>query len=271
VERTVFENFPHQDPKSEARRRFSGALAAAVLIHCGMGAVMAATASGRPPVRENLVEVMITALPEAAPEARPEPENEPEPETGPATENEPPPAMERAARRPRPAPPRHRPKQPRVKRRRPEPPEEPLQEAPGRYDGALAEAAAVGGTLEGFVVGEGGGTGTAAAPPPPPPPPPSPPVHGPEPLTAPVADPDNRPPVYPASARRRGIEGVVVIAFYVQKDGTVCNVRVLSGPRELREPVRQVVAGWRFTPARRGARAVRYELTRRVRFCLENA
>jgi protein TonB len=41
-------------------------------------------------------------------------------------------------------------------------------------------------------------------------------------------DPRNKPPKYPALARRMGVEGKLVIAVTVKTDGSVANVRVLS-------------------------------------------
>jgi periplasmic protein TonB len=41
--------------------------------------------------------------------------------------------------------------------------------------------------------------------------------------------------VYPRKAVRQRIEGEVVLEFIVCTDGTVCDIRAISGPEELRE------------------------------------
>jgi protein TonB len=82
---------------------------------------------------------------------------------------------------------------------------------------------------------------------------------------------DNAQPRYPANARRKGIEGVVVVSFEVLESGATANARIVSGPKELHEPVLETVAQWRFTPARRGSVKVRFKITRPIRFRLEDA
>jgi TonB family protein len=57
---------------------------------------------------------------------------------------------------------------------------------------------------------------------------------------------------YTDDARRRGIEGEVVLEIVVTRDGRVGNVRVVGGPdRGLNERAVQAVRQWRFEPARR--------------------
>jgi len=58
---------------------------------------------------------------------------------------------------------------------------------------------------------------------------------------------------YPTQALRRGTEGVVVVAFTIQTDGTTANARVTSAnPRGIfdREAIR-MVEGLRFQPPER--------------------
>jgi protein TonB len=108
----------------------------------------------------------------------------------------------------------------------------------------------------------------APAPEPPPPPPPAaapPPPPPPEPLIPPVEI-DARRPKYPERARDLQIEGVVVVEFDVLPDGSVANVRVISGPMEFHEAVLKAVAGWRFKPARRGQLAVAFHKKQSIRF-----
>jgi protein TonB len=90
-------------------------------------------------------------------------------------------------------------------------------------------------------------------------------------LIPPVKVAGDEQPKYSASARRKGIEGVVVVEFEVQPDGRVANARILSGPPELHESVLKAVATWRFNPAKRGDKAVPYKMTKPIRFVLEDS
>lgn len=65
----------------------------------------------------------------------------------------------------------------------------------------------------------------------------------------------NPQPVYPPLARRRGLEGRVVLRVAVAADGAVQEVTVLrgSGHAMLDEAAREAVSRWRFRPATTGA------------------
>jgi protein TonB len=64
-------------------------------------------------------------------------------------------------------------------------------------------------------------------------------------------------PDYTEDARRRGIEGDVVMEIVVRHDGTVGDVRVLQGLGSgLDQRAIAAVRQWRFTPARRRGAAV---------------
>lgn len=69
---------------------------------------------------------------------------------------------------------------------------------------------------------------------------------------------DNPAPVYPERARARGEEGRVVLRVEVGADGRVRDISILhsSGFPRLDRAARDAVERWRFTPARRGNRAV---------------
>jgi TonB family protein len=57
-------------------------------------------------------------------------------------------------------------------------------------------------------------------------------------------------PRYPAAARRRGIEGAVVVRGIVRRDGTIDNVEVIKDlPSGLGDEARRAVSRWRFHPA----------------------
>jgi protein TonB len=154
---------------------------------------------------------------------------------------------------------------PKMKRRDLKPPDHVPDEKPKESDAPLTNADPAG-PVDGFLTGVEGGTGTAkvatvAAPPPPP---------KPEPLTMPVAASGNAEIHYTAAARRKEIEGVVVVAFDVLENGTVSNVSIVSGPNELRDIVMKAVPTWHFSPARRGKQAVRQHMTKSIRFRLSD-
>jgi protein TonB len=155
---------------------------------------------------------------------------------------------------------------PRPKAKRPDlaPPDKISDEKLKESDRPLAAAGPVGPT-DGYLDGAigGTGTGTAAAPPPPPPP-------KAEPIIPPVDTARNEKPRYSASAKRKGIEGTVVVAFDVLEDGSVANPQILSGPAELQESVLRVVPSWHFLAARRGNEKVRFRLKRSIVFRLED-
>ena len=69
---------------------------------------------------------------------------------------------------------------------------------------------------------------------------------------------ENRPPVYPGTARQRGYEGDVLIAAEVRADGRIGTVRVKrsSGYASLDDSALEAVRAWRFEPARRMGAAV---------------
>jgi len=69
---------------------------------------------------------------------------------------------------------------------------------------------------------------------------------------------ENRPPVYPGTARQRGHEGDVLIAAEIRADGRIGTVRVKcsSGYASLDDSALEAVRAWRFEPARRMGAAV---------------
>jgi protein TonB len=68
----------------------------------------------------------------------------------------------------------------------------------------------------------------------------------------------NPPPPYPASARRRGIEGSVFIDARIGAGGEARELKLAtsSGDAALDSAAMDAVRGWRFVPARRGDQAV---------------
>ena len=81
----------------------------------------------------------------------------------------------------------------------------------------------------------------------------------------------NPPPVYPRKARRRGVEGVVLLEVLVDISGRVADLRVLSssGHRVLDKAALKSVKKWRFVPARRGDESVEMWVRVPVRFELK--
>jgi len=69
---------------------------------------------------------------------------------------------------------------------------------------------------------------------------------------------NNQPPAYPLTARRRGIEGTVLLRVEIHAHGHCQHVRVKrsSGHAVLDRAAVEAVRQWRFVPARRGSQAV---------------
>lgn len=69
---------------------------------------------------------------------------------------------------------------------------------------------------------------------------------------------DNPQPIYPQAARRRGMQGVAIVAALVREDGTVAEAAVSqgSGHAILDQAAVDAVRAWRFAPATRGGRPV---------------
>ncbi|MHC4134801.1 MAG: energy transducer TonB [Planctomycetota bacterium] len=80
-----------------------------------------------------------------------------------------------------------------------------------------------------------------------------------------------RHPAYPASARRRGLEGRVTVRLLINEEGRVQQVEVIEvkGHAGFRQAVLRVVNLWRFTPPRHRGRRVKVWAVKTVRFNLE--
>ena len=123
-------------------------------------------------------------------------------------------------------------------------------------------------------VGDRGGRGDPA-PPTLPPAPPEPvrrdgPVDLPDEASAPEPADDNAQPDYPEALRQSGVQGTVIARFVVREDGRVDDVRVLRGPEELRDTVREALRRWRFRPATLNGQPIAVYRTMPFRFVLEN-
>jgi protein TonB len=233
----MFDDFCPSSSIRESRARFRRSVAAAVVIYGGATAtIVGATATIHRVVEEKETQVAFAPPPEPVPEP-------------------PPPPMAAAPK-----------SSPRPKARRPElaPPDKISDEKLKESDKPLAAAGPVGPT-DGYLDGAigGTGTGTVAAPPPPPPP-------KAEPIVGPVDNAHNEKPRYSAAAKRKGIEGTVVVAFDVLEDGSVANPQILSGPTELQECVLRVVPSWHFLAARRGNEKIRFRHKKSIVFRLDD-
>ncbi|MDD5330829.1 MAG: energy transducer TonB [Sulfuricella sp.] len=82
----------------------------------------------------------------------------------------------------------------------------------------------------------------------------------------------NPPPAYPLSARRRGIEGKVLIRAEVAVGGECLRAELKqgSGHDMLDQAALEAVKKWRFVPARRGSQAVVAWVEVPITFKLEN-
>jgi len=77
-------------------------------------------------------------------------------------------------------------------------------------------------------------------------------------------------PRYPDSARRRGVEGTVLIKAYVTEQGRVEQLQIeqSAGHADLDEAAVEAVGRWRFEPARRGRQPIAMWVSIPVRFML---
>lgn len=83
---------------------------------------------------------------------------------------------------------------------------------------------------------------------------------------------NNPPPAYPLSARRRGMEGRVLVRAEIQEDGSCSRVELKrsSGTDLLDQAALEAVKKWRFVPARKGAQAISAWVDVPITFKLEN-
>jgi TonB family protein len=79
------------------------------------------------------------------------------------------------------------------------------------------------------------------------------------------------PPVYPAAAVTAGIEGVVVVNGTVEKDGTLHNLRAMSGPPQLQQAAVDAAAQYIYEPVLRGNRLSEAQTQVAVDFLLTGA
>lgn len=111
--------------------------------------------------------------------------------------------------------------------------------------------------------------------------PPSPPTPAPaQPAAEPVIEPprynaaylSNPPPAYPLAARRRGVEGTVLVRAEISAGGECqrAELKKTSGHEMLDQAALEAVKKWRFVPAKRGSQAVVAWVEVPITFKLEN-
>jgi protein TonB len=76
------------------------------------------------------------------------------------------------------------------------------------------------------------------------------------------------PPSYPALAQHMNVQGSVVLQAVIGADGSVQNLRVMSGPQILATAAQQAVRDWRFKPVFQNGQAVETRATITVKFSI---
>ena len=77
-------------------------------------------------------------------------------------------------------------------------------------------------------------------------------------------------PQYPPLARTMRLSGTVVLAATIAKDGTIANLRVVSGPAMLQQAALEAVSRWRYRPYLLNGEPVDVETSVNVIFSLGN-
>jgi TonB family protein len=75
-------------------------------------------------------------------------------------------------------------------------------------------------------------------------------------------------PKYPAEAKKKHIQGTVVVKATISKDGNIESARVISGPKLLREPSLKAIHTWRYKPYLKNGEPVAVETTINIVFSL---
>ncbi len=75
-------------------------------------------------------------------------------------------------------------------------------------------------------------------------------------------------PEYPAIATAQKVQGEVVIAAVVDRDGHVSEARVISGPELLRDAALRAVQNWRYRPYEVDGTPTEIATTARLQFRL---
>lgn len=73
-------------------------------------------------------------------------------------------------------------------------------------------------------------------------------------------------PMYPAEARKQGLQGVIALNVVVSRDGTVISMRPLNGPPILAQAAMDALRWWKFEPYRLNGEPAVVETTLAVEF-----
>ena len=76
------------------------------------------------------------------------------------------------------------------------------------------------------------------------------------------------PPTYPIEAKKAGIQGIVQLSAVIGKDGTVENLKVVSGPKELQQASLDAVRQWTYKPYQLNGDPVEVATTINVTYAL---
>jgi protein TonB len=76
-------------------------------------------------------------------------------------------------------------------------------------------------------------------------------------------------PVYPPIARATGTNGTVTLAAIISKNGTIENLRVISGPIMLQQAALDAVRTWLYRPYLLNGQPVEVETTVSVIFTMQ--
>ena len=77
-------------------------------------------------------------------------------------------------------------------------------------------------------------------------------------------------PEYPAVARHKRIQGLVILSALIDKDGRVEDLKVLSGNPELTDAAMAAVRQWKYTPYSKGNKTVPFQTQVKLSFALPN-
>jgi TonB family protein len=79
---------------------------------------------------------------------------------------------------------------------------------------------------------------------------------------------ENQPPQYPRAAKKKHIQGTVIIQATISKAGIPQNISVVSGPDELRQASIDAISAWRYKPYLLKGQPVAVDTTIKVVFAL---
>ena len=76
------------------------------------------------------------------------------------------------------------------------------------------------------------------------------------------------PPAYPLAAKAKGLEGTVTLKAIIDETGAIQNLKIVSGPKELRQAAINAVAQWKYHPYMHNGKPTPVDTTIIVNFTL---